>query len=430
MSEAHTISTPPDLPDTSGTSFKYDVLIIGAGPAGSSTAGFFLQQNPSLSIGIVDKQRFPRDKACGDGIGPAAVAEVSSLGINTTAWDTAKPLSAAVVHGPDGLSFVTDIRRVASAGTHGLTMRREQFDHALLRHAVELGANLHQEHRFERLEPTDGGLIVVCRNGAGETHFRCRLLVGADGASSRVRRAIGIASQPPTRTGIGIRAYTPFLAGDSTRLYISFDDDLRPGYGWCFPLTNGYANIGVGIVVSDHRKRSVNLHSLLERYQEALRVRGIVTGNIERERTHILPHGGRLPRMTSDRVVLVGDAAAMINPLSGEGIAYGMKAARMLAGTAHSAVADNVGIDRALAQHQRRVRRSLERHMRSNFLAHRLLRSEIWARHVLRSAEHDIKIQRLAVDLMFGDGHLTPRSFWSLLRSNCCTRRSDVSCSD
>lgn len=135
---------------------RYDVIVVGAGPAGSSTAAHLCRMQPGLSVAIVDKREFPRDKACGDGIGPRAVSELGCLGVDVSRFAGSRRISSATVHGPDGLSFGTDIQGSLSAGSHGLTVRRTEFDDALLSHAVNAGAHFRGNLRFERL---GGGII-------------------------------------------------------------------------------------------------------------------------------------------------------------------------------------------------------------------------------------------------------------------------------
>lgn len=260
---------------------------------------------------------------------------------------------------------------------------------------------------------------VLSDTGAAKSAVRlsAKLIVGADGASSRVRNALGVSPQPPRRTGIAVRAYTSSVSVDPSRLCVSFDDGLRPGYGWLFPFADGTANIGVGMVVADRKTQSVSLHDLLRSYQQSLSRRGVTTDGLEQPKVHILPHGGKLPTMIGDRVALVGDAAAMINPLSGEGIAYAMSAARMLAESVSGPVLAGDDLGPGLKEYSGNVKAAFRRHMRSNYVAHRLLRSGTWSKFVLGAASDDPQLRSLAADLMFGNGHLTGSSFRRLLRS-------------
>ena len=384
----------------------YDAVIVGAGPAGCATAIRLRSTAPDVNVAILDKATFPRDKTCGDGLGPGAVEQLQQLGVDMTGIATAQTVDTAEVHGPGGVVFATSVadRDVS----HGLTAPRLELDDLLLRRAVTAGAVPMLGTRYVTSNPDDDMVTVTVESDGSRTELTTRLLIGADGASSRVRRTAGIAANPPDRTSIAARVYADLDATHRDRLYISFDEALRPGYGWCFPFGDGTANVGVGMVVSDYKKRNgQKLDVLLARYIDGLARHGVHVTNPREYSTHILPHGGRLPALTAHRTALLGDAASMINPVSGEGIAYGLRAAQMLASTTASALTTGGGLGAALGQYDQMVRARFGRHFRSNYVAHRMLRNRAWSRFVFGAAQRDPVLQSLAVDLMFGDGHIT-----------------------
>ena len=320
--------------------YDFDVVVVGAGAAGSATSIHLKQANPDLRVALVDRASFPRDKICGDGLGPAATPHLRNLGVAINEVDHANQVRLAEVHGPDGLTISADMSELEWALSFGITVRRMSFDHLLVRRAEALGVELFEGVRFVGADTNESANRIVAElaNGKTSTRLSCALLVGADGANSRVRRAVNIPRNPPHQTGIAIRAYGYISEGCADRIVLSFDDDLMPGYGygWCFPFSDGTANIGLGMTIRDYRKTSPNLNTLLETYLERLKHRGTIITNTTDHATYILPLGGKLPILTRGRVALVGDAGSMINPLSGEGIVYGLAAGQMLAvATAH-----------------------------------------------------------------------------------------------
>lgn len=397
---------------------SYDVLIIGAGPAGSTTASYYLLTNPELKVALIDKSVFPRDKPCGDGLGPGALQHISALGIKLSEIPHNK-IKRAEIHGPDQLSFSASLRHLTQDESFGITSKRIDLDNLLRRRAIELGAKFIDNTRFVSSELHNDMNVVTLENQNTKTRASayCRILVGADGASSRVRRTAGIASNPPERTGIAVRAYARLLSQHSDRIILSFEDQLRPGYGWLFPFRDGTANVGVGMVISDYRKTRPKLDVLLDNYLRSLCDRGIHVTDPEQHRTSILPHGGRLPQLAQKYTALVGDAGSMINPLSGEGIVYGMHAAEILAQTTAPALRNGRRAERALVEYENQFRKDLSYHLLSNYIAHKLLRSRTWAKMVLGGASIDQKISETAVDFMFGDGTLTPTNATRILVS-------------
>jgi flavin-dependent dehydrogenase len=219
---------------------------VGAGPAGAAAA--YAAARRGLWVALIDRQIFPRDKACGDGIGPGAVAIARELGFGDVfAHDV--PVSAVTVAEPDGTHLDTTTADMGGA-VHGYIVPRRDFDKRIVDRALKQDAADLTGHKFIRTSIT-GGLRTVELTDPDSTPavISARLLIGADGSSSVVRRALGVPGSAARHTGIAMRAYArsdDFSPGgpQGPRMLFSFSRELLPSYAWLFPAGQGIVNIG------------------------------------------------------------------------------------------------------------------------------------------------------------------------------------------
>lgn len=375
------------------------ILVVGGGPTGAATAIALRREVPDAEVTLVDKATFPRDKVCGDGLGPGARKVLDGLGLSAQLERFRMPTSVAI-SGPGGVEAVARGPLMEGRDLTGYVTPRLALDDLLLDAARDAGTEVREGVTFQGIAPVGtradspgvpprGGEQVSL--STGEATFD--LVVGADGAYSGVRRAMGVERPSMRHTHIAMRAYGTVThpdkpVGDTLRF--DFLESLLPVYGWVFPLPDDGANLGVGIPV-DHLKRQTARHGrtlrdLFDLYVEDLERRGFRVTGLERVAAHQLPHAAaRVPMTAQGRAaVLLGDAAATINPLSGEGIFYGMAAGVQLAehlGALERAGGtwQGTGLAAALAGFERAHRRRFGRHYRECYLAQQLMRSPFWA---------------------------------------------------
>jgi menaquinone-9 beta-reductase len=188
------------------------------------------------------------------------------------------------------------------------------------------------------------------------------------------------------------------------RMLFSFSRELLPSYAWLFPTGKGIVNIGAGGPLTEIRSTQQSLRRLVATYADEIRAQGIDISEPYDHRAHHLPHFGGMPGLAHPRAALIGDAASMINPFSGEGIAYGMTAAARLIDFLPDDLTRGPALQDALTRFERDFRRTYRAHIQSTLVLHRLMRSPYWAKLFIGAAEQDPTVLRDAIELLFGFG--------------------------
>ena len=306
----------------------YDLVVAGGGPAGSAAA--WRAATAGARVLVVDKARFPRDKPCGDGLTPRAVASIGALGLENELKKFNR-VSKLRVHGA-GRTLTFDWPRSDSFPDHGYVVARTDLDEMLLRHAQDAGAEVREETAVRSPAVEDGVVrgVVVRRDGSDE-QLRARVVIAADGASSPVARALGMVMDAKRPIGLAVRAHfdarRPVADDEVIESYLELRDDaaLLPGYGWIFPMGSSRINVGVGILSTYKGWRDVNTAHLMEAFMRSLPREWDLPGIAALRESGQLK-GWRLPMGLGVRapwrpgVIACGDAAGVVNPFNGEGI--------------------------------------------------------------------------------------------------------------
>ncbi|HVA60614.1 MAG TPA: geranylgeranyl reductase family protein [Mycobacteriales bacterium] len=340
-----------------------DVVIVGAGPAGSTAAHHLARAG--LDVVLLEKCALPREKVCGDGLTPRAVRQLVDLGIDLgpeAGWLRNRGLR--ILGG--GMRLELPWPDLASFPDFGLVRPRLDFDELLARHAVKAGARLRERTAVvgPLLNDRTGQVVgVTARDlepdgGKGETRtYRAPLVLAADGNSSRLALGLGLARRPDRPMGVAVRRYyrSPRHDDDWLESWLELvaGDQLLPGYGWVFGIGDGTSNVGLGILNTSQAFQNVDYRELLRGWLTQMPpewgfVEENATGPI---RGSALPMGfNRTPHYTRG-VLLLGDAGGMVNPFNGEGIAYAMESASLAAEIVVQALARPAGParERALA---------------------------------------------------------------------------------
>jgi geranylgeranyl reductase family protein len=337
-----------------------DVIVVGAGPSGSTTAYYLAQAG--LDVLVLEKSRFPREKVCGDGLTPRAVKALVAMGIPISADDGWLPNKGLRVVGA-GMRLELPWPDLTSFPGYGLVRTRMDFDQRLAQRAQAAGARLIEGTtvtgpvRDDRTGRIVGVTVRPAGGAPGEQQvYRARLVIAADGNSSRLSVAMGLRKRDDRPIGVAVRAYYTSPRHDDDWLESWLDlwdgDKQLPGYGWIFGMGDGTSNLGLGLLNTSGAFGNTDYHALLKRWLAGMPPEwGFTEDNrVGPIRGAALPMAfNRTPAYT-DGLLLVGDAAGMINPFNGEGIAYAMESGEIAARLVTQALAwpDAAGAERVL----------------------------------------------------------------------------------
>ncbi len=310
---------------------RTDVLVVGAGPAGAAAAAWAARAG--RDVVLADAAVFPRDKTCGDGLTPRAVAELDLLGLG--GWLHEHAVNTGLrAHG-----FGQTLHLPWPGGSlpdHGSAVPRAELDDRIRTEALASGATGVEGAKAVDAR-VEGGRVrgVTFRRGEESFDVECERLVVADGVRSGLGKVLGREWHKDTVYAVAGRCYVDSERADDP--WISSHLELRseagealPGYGWIFPLGHGQVNVGVGTLATTRRPADVAIKPLMRHYTDLRRADFGLTGDQRMPTSALLPMGGAVSNVAGANWALVGDAAACVNPLNGEGIDYGLETGRLV----------------------------------------------------------------------------------------------------
>ncbi|GAA3896607.1 geranylgeranyl reductase family protein [Streptomyces sp. NPDC003631] len=343
------------------TEHTADVIVVGAGPAGSTTAYYLAKAG--LDVLLLEKTAFPREKVCGDGLTPRATKQLVSMGIDISeeaGWLRNKGLR--IIGG--GVRLQLDWPDLASYPNYGLVRKRDDFDEQLARQAQKAGARLYErcnvgapvvDDRTGRIT----GVHAKLGEDKREVTFHAPLVVAADGNSTRLSLAMGLHRREDRPMGVAVRTYftSPRHDDDYLESWLELWDRrggqerLLPGYGWIFGMGDGTSNVGLGVLNTSAAFKELDWREVLKAWCASMPedwgyTPENMTGPI---RGAALPMAfNRQPHYTKG-LLLVGDAGGLVNPFNGEGIAYAMESGQIAADVIVQALARATPAQREMA---------------------------------------------------------------------------------
>ena len=329
----------------------YDAIIVGAGPGGSSAATFLAQRG--LSILLLDKADFPRDKVCGDGLTPQAIFWLDILGcVDEVLSQTNSCITSADLYVNGEYLLTGRFPQDTQYPGFGTCLERKKLDYVLVRNAVAHGAVFRPRHLVQKLFWLDDSIAVEAKLDKKAVRFEGKLLIGADGANSVVSRSIGNAPRDGT-TAISLRTYYQGAQVDMSPMRIYFNEQFFPGYGWVFVDDSGKANIGIGYASDKNFPMKHNLKKTLNDFiQTDLK-------KMLRGATPIGQPAGwwacffKPKSIVTDRVMLIGDAANLADPMNGGGIHKAMESAYTASQVAIWAIASGDCSQQTLSRYEK-----------------------------------------------------------------------------
>lgn len=319
-----------------------DVLVVGAGPAGSVAAWQAKQAAPELDVVLLERDRaVGAPVRCAEGVGDAGLREFANP--DGADW-TARKITRVIFQAPDETEVV-----VAERGV-GWILDRTRFDAFLAAQAAAAGAEVLVGAEATAMSRNgDGRWHVHVKQWGAEEIYRARIVIGADGVETMVGRWAGLDTRVPSRDMESCAQYV--LQGiefDPDAIYLQFSDAIAPGgYAWIFPKAVGVANVGLGLVALKARGRNARqyLDAWVERRFPGAARTGYTVGGVIVHTT--------IKKTYADGVLVAGDAAHMINPLSGGGINNAMKAGRLAGCTAAAAIREGDTSERRLSAYHK-----------------------------------------------------------------------------
>jgi len=374
----------------------YDVAVVGGGPAGA-VMGWALAKRGLRAI-VLERERFPREKVCGDFVEPRGLRILESMGC-LSALEASRPLP--ITHVAMFLQSVCEYRGpipfygdASLLPPHGYIVPRHELDTRLLECAGLAGATVVEDCAVTGVTRSAGSVIVSGRHRGAPMTVSAKVVVGADGTHSVVARSAGLLRDDPRHVAVSQRAYVDGVTVETGEAAFFFDRDLFPGYGWMFPISGGRANVGVGILSETRTRAGIAVPELFRAFLEKLRRHH---PGCTRARLASKPLGGIVRTYGCagpnhfDGGVLVGDAGCFVDPRTGEGITPAMESSLI----ASAVIAEALSQDRTdaaqLSAYERRFRQYFDPALRyvdfcAAIMRNRFLR-DFWLRVVARGCQ-------------------------------------------
>ncbi|KAA3619339.1 MAG: geranylgeranyl reductase family protein [Calditrichaeota bacterium] len=401
-------------------SYDYDIVIVGAGPAGSTCALYAARAG--LRVLLLDKKSFPRDKICGDAISGKSVNYLEELGLIEAVQQSPQvAVNGILFSAPNGTKItVPFIPRENDGISPGFVCRREVYDNILFQQAKKEVETMEGFKVTEILRNKGTVTGVAGVNGSDEMkNITAKVVIGADGYKSMISRKLGFYEHEPKHWVVATRAYYQGVTEMTQAIEIHFVKDVLPGYFWIFPLEDGKVNVGIGMLHNELKKRKISLPEahvaavespyFKERFKDAELLGKISGWN--------LPVGSTQRKVHGDGFLLLGDAAGLIDPFSGEGIGNAMCSGKIAAELMTKLCHGSDFSAARLQEYDQKLWQELGDELRTSTMLQKLGRYQPLLNLVVNKAAKNEEVRTLISEMMAG---VTPRKVllnpWTYLR--------------
>jgi menaquinone-9 beta-reductase len=384
------------------TVYDADVLIVGGGPSGSICANYLAKAGNKVIL--IDSENFPRDKICGDFVSPISLNELKEIGIwELDDFERTYVITGATVH-LNGLSLISkNLPEMEGLPDYGRVIPRVKLDNWLVEAAKKNGVQVITPCRLENYSINTNSVTIDCDQEGRKRYFTVKLIVGADGSYSKVARLLNGRNPLPENKIVAVRAYFENVNCKSQQAELFFSSKSFPGYYWFFPVSPTTANVGVGMMLENFPKEEISLKKLLldiiendESFKSKIgdgKLEGKIVG---------FPLSIYDPNETivKDRLLLIGDAAGLVNPINGEGIQHAIQSGRWAAESIAECLKKNNLTANSLKSYETKVKREIGFDMSISIVVMKFIRNRnlnpLWLTLLLIMIEQAKKDEKYA----------------------------------
>ncbi|MGD9488100.1 MAG: NAD(P)/FAD-dependent oxidoreductase [Calditrichaceae bacterium] len=384
---------------------EYDVIIVGGGPAGA-TAALYAKRAGLKSL-LLDKDKFPRDKICGDAVSGKSMNILKDLGLLEKACALPGAEIRSITFGsPAGTTINIGLMSEKRKGMPGgMVIRREVFDQFLLAEASRAADRVIQGFKVIDVVKENGfvrGVRGINSETAKEEVYRGKIVIGADGFNSVVSRKTGLYRHEPGHLIIALRQYYKNVSELSDQIEIHYLKDVQPGYFWVFPLDNGTANVGIGMLHETITKRNIDLKLLLRKAitSDKFKDRFAEAEPLESPKGWNLPIASKHRKIHGNGFLLIGDAAGLIDPFTGEGIGNALYSAKIAVRSAEKAISFDDYSEKMLAEYDHQLWKTMGNEFKTSTRLQKIGRFHFLLNFVINRAARSAEVSEIISGMM------------------------------